>query len=158
MGIFDKLKSKKKAAKPEPKKQPAQQSKEVEVKQETVVKPDGTLATVTKKSEVSAKKIKPKKEDTGNAYRVLIKPLITEKSSSLGVNNQYVFDVAPGTNKVEVKKAIKKVYGVTPFKVNIITMRGRKVRYGKTTGRTKQWKKAVIMLLPGQKIEIQEGL
>ena len=85
-------------------------------------------------------------------------PLITEKGSYLSSTNQYVFAVAPQTNKIEVRKAIRKVYGVDPIKVNIMNFSGKKVRYGRTEGRTKAWKKAVITLAQGQKIEIQEGL
>jgi large subunit ribosomal protein L23 len=72
--------------------------------------------------------------------------------------NQYIFQVAPGTNRVEVRKAIRKLYGVDPIKVNIINVRGKKIRYGRSEGQTKAWKKAVITLAAGQKIEIQEGL
>ena len=71
---------------------------------------------------------------------------------------QYVFEVSPRANKIEIRKAIKKVYNVEPIKINVIRVAGKKIRYGRTEGRTKNWKKAVITLAPGQKIEIQEGL
>ncbi len=162
MSILDKLKKKKTAPdkKPATKKEKAKDKAAVEKEtvQETVVAPDGTLKTVAKKSDKKAKKTKPKKENTGNAYRVLIKPLVTEKSSSLGMYNKYAFEVSPRANKIEVTKAIKKVYGLKPLKVNIMTMSGKNVRYGKTEGRTKFWKKAIITLPEGQKIEIQDGL
>jgi len=160
MGIFDRFKKVKKEEKKALKKPIVKAEKKIEkeeAKREKIVTPDGKLMTVPKK-EMKAKKEKPKKEDTGDAYRVLIRPLITEKASSLGIYNQYVFSVAKHTNKIEVRKAIKKVYGVDPIKVNIINNQGRKVRYGRTEGRTKDWKKAVITLPAGQKIEIQEGL
>lgn len=158
MGIFDRFRKTKKKEEKEVKEKPkVKAEKKEEIKQQAVMTPDGRLVSVPKKEE-KAKKIKIKKEDTGNAYRVLVKPRITEKGSSLGVYNQYVFEVADQTNKIEVRKAIKKVYGVDPIKVNIINMLGKKVRYGRTEGRTKNWKKAIVTLAPGQKIEMQEGL
>ena len=156
MGILDKLKKKKKIVSKEDVKKD-KKKEEKEVKYEQVVTPDGQLVSKAKKV-AKEKKVKIKKEDTKDAYRVLIRPLITEKSSSLGVYNQYVFEVAKNTNKNEVRKAIKAVYGVIPIKVNIMNIEGKNVRYGKTEGRTKDWKKAVITLPPGSKINIQEGL
>lgn len=150
MGLLDKLKIKKFGDK--------KKKEKVEEKQETVVTPDGRLVNVQKKGEAKPKKAKLKKDDTGEAYRVLVKPLITEKGSSLGMFNKYIFEVTPHTNKIEIKKAIKKVYGVDPIKVNIINILGKKVRYGRTEGRTKHWKKAVVTLPQGQKIDVQEGL
>lgn len=168
MGLLDKLKirrsgDKKKTAtqekvKVDKKSASAKASADKEEKQETVVTPDGRLINVQKKGEAKTKKAKTKKEDTGEAYRVLIKPLITEKGSSLGIFNKYIFEVATHTGKIEIKKAIKKVYGVDPIKVNIINILGKKVRYGRTEGRTKHWKKAVVTLPQGQKIDVQEGL
>jgi len=165
MGIFDKLKKKQddkaSAKKPVEKKKKAPAKPEgKDEERETVMTPDGKLVSAPKKESAkqTKKKAKQKLEDTGEAYRVLIRPLVTEKGSSLGMYNQYVFEVAPQTNKIEVRKAIRKVYGVDPIKVNVINVRGRAVRYGRTEGMTKKWKKAIITLGAGQKIEIQEGL
>ncbi len=168
MGIFDKLKSKKSvdektvvgADKVGTPKSTAktQASKKSQDNVKTVVAADGTMTAVPDKSDAKAKKSKITKEDTGNAYRVLLKPLVTEKGSLLGMYNQYVFQVAPRTNRSEVRKAIRKLYGVDPIKVNIINVRGKKIRYGRSEGLTKAWKKAIITLAAGQKIEIQEGL
>ncbi|MFA6098790.1 MAG: 50S ribosomal protein L23 [Patescibacteria group bacterium] len=163
MGILDKFKRKKPAEqkKPEEKKYPKKESVKEESKEvvsETVVTPDGRMATVQKKADKKTRKSKQKKEDTGKAYQILIKPLITEKGSSLGINHQYVFEVAPRANKIQVKQAIKRLYDVDVVKVNIINMHGKEIRYGRTEGRTKRWKKAIVTLMPDEKIEIQEGL
>jgi large subunit ribosomal protein L23 len=99
-----------------------------------------------------------KKDDTGLAYKVLIKPLITEKATNLVSLNKYAFKVANNTNKVEVKKAIKALYGYEPVSVNIITERGGKVTYGRIKGRKSNWKKAIITLKAGDKLEIYEGV
>ncbi len=165
MGILDKIKSPKRSEDKKKQKKAAvdksaqkQPPKKEEEKTETVVRPDGSLATVKKKVSAKDKKAKAKKEDTGNAYRVLVRPLITEKASSLSALNKYVFEVTPRANKTEVRKAIKNVYGVSAQQVNIVTMAGKYVRYGRTEGSTKHWKKAIITLPQGQKIDIQEGL
>ncbi|MDP2684096.1 MAG: 50S ribosomal protein L23 [bacterium] len=163
MGFLDKFTKKKKTDKKddEPKKtvkKPAQVDVPKEEETESVLSPDGKLVNVAKKDTKKTKKVKVKKENTGNAYKVIMKPLITEKGSYLGVNNQYLFEVAPKTNKVEIKKAIFKVYGVTPSKINIMNVAGKKIRYGRTEGKTKHWKKAIVTLPQGQKIDIQEGL
>lgn len=112
----------------------------------------------TKKQAGKEKTKKAKKEDTGEAYRILLRPLVTEKATNLGVVGQYLFEVAPTANKLEIKKAIHDLYGVEVVKVNVINQSGKKVQYGRSTGRTKNWKKAVITLKPGEKIEIYEGV
>lgn len=98
------------------------------------------------------------KKDMGRALGILIKPLVTEKTSFLGQYGQYVFEVAPGANKTEIAKAIWHAYGVKPAGVNLVKVRGREVRYGKTVGVTRKRKKAIITLKPGDKIEIHEGV
>lgn len=112
---------------------------------------------------VLLKKDKPKiaKRESGDLAkysRILIKPLVTERSADLGTLNKYVFEVARSANKVEIKKAIKSVYGVEPLSVNIINIAGRAVRYGKTFGRTKSRCKAIVTLKEGDKIEIYHGV
>ncbi len=88
------------------------------------------------------------------ASRVLIKPVITEKATQLSALGQYVFEVAPGVNKIEIKKAIKELYNVWPIKINIIKVKGKEVRYGKSQGQTKRSVKAIITLKRGEKIDL----
>jgi len=107
-----------------------------------------------KKGAQDVKKIKRH----GSAYKVLVKPLITEKASDLGALNKYVFAVKKDANKIEVAKAIDEVYGIKPLSVNIIKMKGKNVRYGRTSGRKKDWKKAIITLPAGKTIKIYEGV
>ncbi len=92
------------------------------------------------------------------SYRVLVKPLVTEKAAQIGALSKYIFVVHPKLNKLEVRKAIRAVYGLDPIKVNILNVSGKSVRYGRVTGKTKDWKKAVITLKPGEKIEVYEGV
>ncbi len=112
-----------------------------------------------KKIEVVApKEKKAGKKEMGKTLGILVRPLITEKSSYLSPYGQYVFEVALKTNKVEIAKAIERAYGVKPVKVNIVRVGGKKVRYGRTSGTTKRWKKAIVTLKPGDKIEVYEGV
>src|SRR3989339_245051 len=109
-------------------------------------------------SENKSQKLDKKSKNYGNAYKVLIKPLITEKAASFGVNNKYIFEVSKDANKIEIVKAINEVYGVSPIKVNIVNKLGKKVRSGRIMGQRKNWKKAVITLPKGKTINIYEGV
>lgn len=112
------------------------------------------------KTPVSAKTGKKEKKirHYGNAHKVLIKPLITEKAANLGTENKYVFEAAVSANKIEIAKAINEVYGIMPVSVNIINMQGKKVRSGKFQGKRKSWKKAIVMLPKDKTINIYEGV
>lgn len=101
-----------------------------------------------------AKSARAKKEDTGEAYRILQRAVISEKSTMLNSKSQYVFAVAEAANKIDVRRAVRSLYGVEPQKVNIRRVRGKFLRYGRTEGRTKSWKKAIITLQPGQSLDI----
>ena len=99
-----------------------------------------------------------KDSSASSAYRVLLRPLVTEKGSHLGVENKYLFEVDYHTNKIEVAKAIESAYGIRPTKVNIIKLAGKVVRRGKYEGRRKNWKKAIVTLPKGKTIQIYEGI
>lgn len=90
------------------------------------------------------KKIGSDKSNYKDAYRVLIRPINTEKSTNLTALNQHVFEVDGNTNKIEIKKAIQAVYNVRPISVNIVTTKGKNVRHGKTKGKTKARKKRLL--------------
>jgi len=108
---------------------------------------------------VSAGGTKVKKEiKAGNAYKVLVKPLITEKATNLGMHNKYVFVVSLKANKISVAKAIEETYGVKPVKVNLANVSGKKVARGKVRGQRKDWRKAIVTLPQGQTIKIYEGV
>lgn len=87
------------------------------------------------------------------ASSVLVRPVLTEKAAFGEAKGVYTFEITDKANKISVKKAIKELYGVRPVKVNIIRVKGKAVRYGRTTGRTKNWKKAIVFLKKGDKIE-----
>lgn len=101
----------------------------------------------------AAKKVAPK-TNTGSAYQVLLRPIVTEKSTRLAKESKYVFEVAMNANKIEIKKAVKNVYGVDPTDVTVLRVLGKpkRTRFGR--GRTKHWRKAVVTLKKGQSIEV----
>lgn len=109
-----------------------------------------------KKSEKkSAVEVRSKKSTVSSiGYKVLKGPHITEKASDLTQQNQYIFKVWPRANKIEVKKAIKEVFGKDAISVRMINIPRKKRRMGKTTGWKQGHKKAIVRLKEGQKIEV----
>jgi large subunit ribosomal protein L23 len=71
---------------------------------------------------------------------------------------QYVFEVAEDANKIEVRRAVEEIFKVRVRAVNIVHMRGKMRRMGRTQGRTSDWKKAVVSLEPGFRIELFQGV
>lgn len=90
----------------------------------------------------------------GEAYRVLKRPHVTEKATDLVSKNQYIFEIYPGINKNQVKKAVEDVYGVDVVEVNIINIPKKRRRLGRIEGWKKGYKKAVVKIKGGQKIEL----
>lgn len=90
--------------------------------------------------------------DSKNAPQVLLRPMLTEKSTRAGV---YYFQIPVSANRAEVKKAIKSAYGVTPEKVNIVNRLGKKVTFGGRRGARSDWKRAIVMLKKGESISVE---
>ena len=87
-------------------------------------------------------------------YEIIKGPLITEKSTDLGEKqNKYVFKVGCNANKIEIRNAIEKIFNVKIEKVNTVKVQGKKKRVRKVEGKMPDWKKAVITLKEGNKIE-----
>ena len=97
--------------------------------------------------------LKPKKI-LGQAYKVLRKPHVTEKATDLTAINQYVFEVFPGVNKNQVKKAVEDVYGIDVVGVRIINIPRKRRRLGRIEGWQGAYKKAIVKIKKGQKIEV----
>lgn len=90
--------------------------------------------------------------------KVLKTPRLTEKSVlQKEISNQVTFVVSKDANKIEIKRTIEKVFKVTVLNVNTISNRGKKKRMGRFTGRRPDWKKAIVTLKDGDKIEYFEG-
>jgi large subunit ribosomal protein L23 len=91
-------------------------------------------------------------------YEVLRRPLITEKSTDLQTQNKYAFEIAKEANKPMVKQAIEKAFRVRVTGVNVITVPGKTRRVGRQQILTRSWKKAIVTLQAGDKIEFFEGV
>ena len=89
-----------------------------------------------------------------NPHDVLIKPVVTEKSSALMAEGKYTFRVDKDANKIEIKYAVETVFKVNVTDVRTMNMPGKMKRQGKTMGMTPEWKKAVVTLKPGQRLPI----
>ena len=92
---------------------------------------------------------------------VLRKPLITEKATKVGHQNQYVFEVAPDANKLQIRAALKQMFDVDAVSVRTVRTKGkvksRMTRQGLQVGRTNLKKKAYVTLKEGQTIDIVSG-
>jgi large subunit ribosomal protein L23 len=87
---------------------------------------------------------------------IIIRPVITEKATELAKQNKYVFRVHKKANKDMIEKAISSIFGVTPVKVNVMIVRGKRKRVRYNYGYTASWKKAIVTLKEGDKIEVFE--
>ncbi|MDR1453677.1 MAG: 50S ribosomal protein L23 [Candidatus Margulisbacteria bacterium] len=90
-------------------------------------------------------------------YETLVKPVVTEKSNVELGKNVYTFIVDRGATKVAVRSAVEKIYGVKVAKVNTQIISGKKRHYGRIAGQESDWKKAVVRLKAGQKIDALLG-
>ena len=99
-------------------------------------------------------RVKIKEKKTGEAWKILKSPHVTEKATDLVGKNQYIFKVWPRANKTEVKKAIENIFGVDVVGVRIINVPRRKRRLGRREGFRKGYKKAIAKIRKGQKIEV----
>jgi len=94
-----------------------------------------------------------------DTYRVLRRPLITEKSNEMKESlNQIAFEVDKRANKIEIKKAVMKIFNVHVVKVRTFSVLGKKKKVGKSQGRKPDWKKAVVTLKAGDRIDFFEGV
>ena len=92
------------------------------------------------------------------AYGIIMRPLITEKAQILAGQSKYAFEVDKRANKLQIKEAVEVAFGVKVKAVNTMTMKGKMRRYGRRETKQPDWKKAVVTLAPGEKIELFEGV
>ena len=92
-------------------------------------------------------------------HQVIIRPVISEKSYNLvEVQSQYTFHVDRRANKNQIKRAVEDAFDVKVHKVNTVNVKSKPKRQGLTRGRTATWKKAVVRLAEGERIELFEGV
>ena len=89
-----------------------------------------------------------------DSFTVIRALLRTEKGTIQAVENQYLFNVQKSANKIQIKRAVEQIYKVKVDKVNTLTMPGKNKKVRQQTGRTPDWKKAVVTLKDGQKIDL----
>ena len=91
------------------------------------------------------------------ARDIIIRPLITEKSTTLMAEGKYVFEVAKAANKIEIAKAVSEIFKVKVASVNTINVEGKGKRMGRSVGKRSDYKKAIVKLAAGETIEFFEA-
>jgi len=92
-------------------------------------------------------------------YDIIKRPLITEKTTIQKESfNQVTFEVDPVANRVEIKRAIEKIFNVKVARVQTLQVTGKRKRRGWIVGKRKDWKKAIVTLMPGERIDFFEGV
>lgn len=114
------------------------------------------MAIFNKKTEEKESKAAAPTTQTVALPKNILQPRISEKSARLGKSNKYVFVVDRKTNKIEVKKAIEKSYKVTVLQVNMVNVKGKVRNFGRISGKTSPFKKAIVSLKEGDKIDSAE--
>jgi len=92
-----------------------------------------------------------------NARQVIIRPVISEKSYALLAANKYTFRVSDRANKTQVRQAVEEIFGVRVRGVSTVNVKPKPKRRGYSSGKRRQWKKAVVTLHPEDSIELFEG-
>ena len=88
---------------------------------------------------------------------VVIEPVISEKSYALMAEGRYTFRVADTAHKTQIRAAVEEIFGVEVVSVRTSRVRSKPKRRGVHSGRTRAWKKAIVQLAPGDRIELFEG-
>ena len=93
-----------------------------------------------------------------NPYDIIKRPLITEKTSIQKEDyNQMSFEVDRKANRVEIKRAIENIFNVNVATVRTMQIKGKTKQRGRIVGKRRNWKKAVVKLMPGERIDFFEG-
>lgn len=148
MGLLDKFGKKDKSA---PAKKAAAKTKKAEKTEEKAAPAAETAAPAPKVTRGPLAK-----EGAGDSYRILLRPILTEKTSMQQAMGQYTFAVAAGATKIDVARAVRDLYGVKPAQVRIVNAQGKMVRFGRSQGREKTTKKAIVSLKSGETISVLE--
>ena len=93
-----------------------------------------------------------------DATKVIIRPVVSEKTYVLATTSKYTFRVHPDAHKTQIKQAVEELFDVKVLDVATLTVRSKPKRRGYTSGRTREWKKAIVQLREGDTIPIFQGL
>ena len=91
-------------------------------------------------------------------FDILRRPVITEKSTILQEKGRYTFEVALNATKHQIKEAVEEAFNVDVLQVNTMHVRGKRKRFGPRIAQGRSWKKAIVLLSPGDTITIFEGV
>ena len=92
-------------------------------------------------------------------YDIIKRPLDTEKTNiQKELHNQLSFEVAPDANRIEIKRAVETIFKVKVADVRSLNVTGKRKRRGRILGKRKNWKKAIVTLMPGERIDFFEGV
>ena len=145
-------------------------AKKASAEKTTARKADKAEAKETKKpakaeAKPAAKKEKKEKKFTVSAdaakegiYHVILRPVITEKSTAALEHNKVLFKVHPDASKPEIKQAVEQLFGVTVLGVNTVSIKGKAKRFKGTLGRRGNVKKAIVTLKQGDTIDFAAGV
>lgn len=115
-------------------------------------------ASKKKNESVSTVNVQTTGTKAGAAFRVLLKPIMSEKAALLESHRSYTFRVTSTATKDEIKRAVFQVYGVMPTGVHTLHVQGKHVRFGSYSGKRTDSKKAIVTLKKGDSIRIHEGV
>jgi large subunit ribosomal protein L23 len=91
-------------------------------------------------------------------YDIIKRPILTEKTNiQKEASNQVTFEVDPRSNRIEVKRAVEKIFKVKVADIRTMHVSGKPKRRGRILGKRRSWKKAIVTLMPGERIEFFEG-
>ncbi len=139
------------------KKEKEQPKKKAAAKAKAPAKAKKSAAKNDAKEEV--KKVAPKARLLSKkASMTFLAPLVSEKNARHAEMNTLVFKVDPYANKTTVRNAFRELYNVTPVRVNIVNVRGNRVRFGKVQGKQSDTRKAFVTLPKGVRVDIFEGV
>jgi len=157
MAIFNIFKKKKTSKKETPKSEKLKKEDKLKktIQQTKSIIPKEKIKSDKKKKKTTEKKpVSSPKKVTVRAFRILKEPHVSEKATVLTDNNKYVFKVYPNANKNETKKAVEDIYGVRVKNVNIINVHRKMKVLRNIKGYKSGYKKAIVTLEKGEKIEI----
>jgi len=90
--------------------------------------------------------------------QVVIRPVVSEKSYVLAAADRYTFRVHPEAHKTQIRQAVEALFGVHVVDVRTMSVKSKPKRRGTTHGRTRQWRKAIVQVRPGESIPVFQGL
>ena len=96
--------------------------------------------------------------DLNKSYKIILKPIVTEKATKLSEFNKVVFEVSNKSNKFEIKSAVEKLFSVKVKSINIVNIKGKIKRFKGVLGKRNDIKKAIITLVEGNTIDISAGV